>query len=177
MPLSTQIPERVSHCRAYIDNTRLSVTGELTLPDFSRPTQDVSGAGIAGTVSTPTRGNLEAMQASFACRVITAEALAAFTYAAHSLEFRAIIQGSDATGAIEQRFSAFMRAIPVSVTSGTVNNGEEMGASVQFEVLDIRIDIDGVTLVNVSKLNNIVQFANAQGVLVDENATAQEFLA
>lgn len=177
MPLSTQIPERVSQCRAYIDNTRLSVTGELTLPDFSRPTQDMTGAGIAGTVSTPTRGNLDSMRASFAARVMTPEFLAAFGYGQHTLEFRAVIQGSDAQGAIEQRFSAFMRVVPVSTTSGTVQNGEEMGSSIEFEVLDIRVDIDDVTYVDISKLNNVVKIRNAQGVLVDENQVAQQFLA
>lgn len=175
--LSTQIPERVSQCRGYLDNTRLSVTGELTLPGFSRPTQDMAGAGIAGTVATPTRGSLDSMRASFAARVMTAEFLAAFSYAVHTMEFRAVIQGSDENGAIEQRFSAFMRVMPVSIDSGSLQNGEEMGATIEFEVLDCRIDIDGVTLCDISKLNNIVRFADASGALVDENATARSFLS
>lgn len=177
MALTTQIPERVSQCRAYVDNTRLSVTGELTLPDFSRATQDMTGAGIAGTLSTPTRGALDSMRATFASRVMTPEFLAAFAYGAHTLEFRALIQSSDAFGATEQRFSAFMRVLPVSTTSGTIQNGEEMGASVEFEVLDIRIDIDGITYVDISKLNGVVRFRNAAGELVDELQTAQQFLA
>lgn len=173
----TQIPERVANCRGYIDNRRLMVTGTLTLPNFSRPTQDVSGAGIAGTVSTPTRGNLEAMQASFEARTLTAEALAAFRYGIHTLEFRAIIQGTDDTGAVEQRFSAFMKVAPVSITNGTIANGEEMGVTVTFEVLDILVIIDGITLCNISKLNNIVEFIGADGKLVNENATARDFLS
>lgn len=177
MALTTQIPERVSQCRGYLDNSRLCVTGELTLPGFSRPTQDVTGAGIGGTVSTPTRGNLDSMRASFSARVMTAEFLAAFTYAQHTLEFRAVVQGSDENGAVEQRFSAFMRVLPVSIDSGSLQNGEEMGATIEFEVLDCRIDIDGVTLCNISKLNGIVMFADASGRLVDENATARAFLA
>lgn len=177
MALSTQIPERVSQCRAYLDNTRLSVTGELTLPNFSRPTQDMTGAGMAGTAATPTRGNLESMRATFAARVMTPEFLAAFTYGQHTLEFRALIQGSNANGATESRFSAFMRAIAVSTTSGTIQNGEEMGCTIEFEVLDIRVDIDGVTYVDISKLNNIVKFRNAAGQLVDENAAANAYLS
>lgn len=177
MALTTQIPERVSQCRAYLDNTRLAVTGELTLPNFARPTQDMSGAGIAGTVATPTRGNLDSMRATFAARVMTPEFLTALSYGHHTLEFRAMIQASDAAGAVESRFSAFMRAVPVSTTSGNIQNGEEMGCTIEFEVFDIRIDIDGVTYVDISKLNNIVKIRNGAGQLVDENAAANAYLS
>lgn len=177
MAQTTQIPERVSQCRAYLDNSRLSVTGELTLPDFSRPTQDMAGAGIAGPVAIPTRGNLESLRASFTSRVMTPEFLAAFSYGQHTLEFRAVIQGSDPNGSTQSLFSAFMRGVPVSTTNGAIQNGEEMGSSINFEVLDIRVDIDGITYVDISKLNNIVRIRNAAGVLVDENAVANAYLA
>lgn len=176
MPRTTQIPERVSQCRGYLDNSRLSVTGTLTLPNFSRPTQDMTGAGISGTVSTPTRGSLESLRASFDARVMTPELLAAFTYEMHTLEFRAIIQSTNMGGAATQRFSAFMKAIPVSVTSGTIQNGEEMGASIELEVLAVTITIDEQVYAQVDKLNGIVAFADANGVLVDENAAAAAFL-
>lgn len=177
MALNVQVPERVSQCRCYFDNGRLACTGELTMPNFTRPTQDVTGAGIAGTVSSPTRGNLDSMQATFASRVLTGEMIACFAPGVHDLEFRAIIQGIGADSeAVQQRFSAFMRVIARGITSGTVNNNAEMGASAEFEVLDILVSIDDVKVVNVSKLNNIVEFLNKDGELVDDNAEASQWL-
>lgn len=172
------IPERVSQCRMYLDNRRQFVTGTLTLPNFERPTVDVSGAGIAGTISTPTRGSLNSLRASFNARVLTDEAFAAFSMRPHSLEFRAVIQGRDNLGNLtEQLFSCWMNATPVSLTSGTIDNGAEMGVTVTLEVTDILINVNGVVLCNVSKTNNIVQFRDATGALIDENAAANIFLA
>lgn len=171
------IPERVSQCRCYFDNARLNCTGELTLPNFTRPTGDVSGAGIAGTISTPTWGNFDAMQASFASRVVTPELLAAFAPGVRTLEFRAIIQGIDSLGqSVKQRFSCFMRVLAQGLTGGSVNNGAEMSASATFEVIDVQLSIDDETLVNISKINNIVEIRQADGSMIDENADAAQWL-
>lgn len=171
------IPERVSQCRCYLDNRRQNVTGTLTLPNFQRPTVDVSGAGIAGTLSTPTRGSLGSLRATFAARVFTDEAVSAFTYDSHSLEFRAVIQGRNALGALtEQFFSCWMTAVPVNLTSGTIDNGAEMGVTVELEVTDLLVIVDGIILCNISKPNNIVMFRDASGALVDENQNANTYL-
>lgn len=177
MASTVAIPERVSQCRCYYDNARMSCTGELTLPNFTRPTADISGAGIAGTISTPTWGNLESQQASFASRVATPELFAAFAPGVRTLEFRAIIQGIDRLGqSVKMRFSCFMRVLARGVTVGTVNNGAEMSASAEFEVLDVSISIDDVMLINSSKVNNILEVRQADGSLVDENADAAKWL-
>lgn len=175
--IDPQIPERVSQCRCYFDNARLSCTGELTLPNHTRPTVDIMGAGIAGTISTPTRGNLDSMQATFTSRVLTAEMTACFAPGVHDLEFRAIIQGIDALGnSVEMTFSSFMRVMARGITRGVINNGAEMGASAEFEVLAERTTVNGVLLCDINKTNNIMRFRNANGELVDDNAVANDFL-
>lgn len=175
--IDPKVPAVVSQCRCYFDNARLSCTGELTLANYTRPTVDISGAGIAGTISVPVQGNLESAQASFASRVLTAEMHAAFAPGLHNLEFRAIIQGIDAfDNPVEMQFSSFMTVMARGVTSGTINNASEMGATAEFEVLAETRSVNGVILCEVNKQNNIMRFRNAQGVLVDENAVASDFL-
>lgn len=175
--LTIDIPERVSQCRCYFDNGRLACTGELTLPNHTRATQDVTGAGIPGTISTPTRGNLESMQASFASRVLTSEMVAAFAPGVHDLEFRAVIQGINAQSEqVQQNFSSFMRVLSRGITRGTISNGQEMGASAEFEVLQERTEIDGNLLCNIDKINNIIQIRGIDGQIIDETANANEFL-
>lgn len=177
MANSAMIPEVVCNCRCYYDNTPKNFTGDLTLPVFTRATADISGAGIAGTISVPVRGNLEALQATYATRVATPDFFSTFSAGRHTLEFRGVIQGSDATEPKAMNFACFMGVMARGVTPGTITKAGEMGATAEFEVLDCTIIIDGVTYVNISKLNDIVEIRNAQGELVDENAEARQFLS
>lgn len=171
------IPQLITQCRAYHDNARLISTGELTLPNLTRPTVEVNGAGMAGPAAIPVQGSLESMQASFASRVLTPEMVAAFAPGVHSLEFRGIAQTLNAGGDItELRVSVFMRVMAHGITQGTMSNGAEMASVADFEVLDEYLKINDVLLVDFSKMNGILKIRNAEGKLVDENATAQAFL-
>lgn len=171
------IPEVVRNCRCYYDNNPKNFTGDLTLPNFSRATVDLSGAGIAGTVSVPVRGNLESMQATFATRVATSDFFATFSAGRHTLEFRGVIQGNTATVATDSYFSCFMGIMARGVTSGNLTKAGEMGASAEFEVLDCLIVIDGEVCVDISKFNDIVKVRGVDGKLIDENAEAKKFLS
>lgn len=171
------IPEVVRNCRCYYDNKPKNFTGDLTLPVLSRITIDLSGAGIAGTVSVPVRGNLEAMQATYATRVATPDFFATFGAGRHTLEFRAVIQASNATQSVDMNFACFMGVMARTVTPGTVTKAGEMGATAEFEVLDCTVIIDGVTYINVSKFNDIVEIRDVNGNMVDENAEARKFLS
>lgn len=170
------IPEVVYNCRCYYDNMPKNFTGDLTLPNFTRATADISGAGIAGTVSVPVRGNLDAMQATFATRVATSDFFSTFSAGRHSLEFRGMIQGSNATNPVDVTFSCFMGVMSRGVTPGNLTKASEMGATAEFEVLDCQVFIDGVKYINISKLNDIVETRDANGNLVDECAAARAFL-
>lgn len=173
----TKVPERVSQCACYFSNGRLAGTGVLTPAPLSRPTSDVHGAGIAGTISTPTRGNLESRRASFAFRVETPELASVFSAGTHTLEFRAVIQGLDALdNPIDALFSCFMRVMAVSYTPGTVDNGAEMGGTAEFEVLDELVTINGIVLRDISKTNNVMMIRNEFGMLVDELAITRAWL-
>lgn len=171
------IPEIVYNCRCYYDNKPKNFTGDLTLPVFTRPTADLTGAGIAGTVSVPVRGSLDSMQATFATRVATGDFFATFSAGRHTLEFRGMIQGSNATDPVDVTFSCFMGVMARSVTPGNITRGAEMGATAEFEVLDCQIFIDGEKYIDVSKLNDIVTVRDADGNLVDENEAARSFLS
>ena len=171
------IPEVVRNCRCYYDNKPKNFTGDLTLPTFTRSTADITGAGVAGTVSVPVRGNLESMQATYATRVATPDFFTTFSAGRHTLEFRGVIQGSNATESVDLNFACFMGVLARGVTPGNLTKAGEMGATAEFEVLDCQIIIDGKTYVNISKLNDIVAIADASGKLVDENAEARKFLS
>lgn len=173
----TKVPERISQCACYFSNGRLAGTGVLTPAPLSRPTSDVHGAGIAGTISTPTRGNLESRRATIAFRVATPELAAVFSAGVHTLEFRAVIQGlGPLDNPVESLYSSFMRVMAVSWTPGTVDNGAEMGGTAEFEVLDELTTIDGLVLYDISKTNNVMMIRNELGVLVDELATVRAWL-
>lgn len=176
MANSAVIPEVVCNLRCYYDNRPKPFTGDLTPPVIARTTQEISGAGIAGPVAVPVVGNIASMQATFATRVATPDFFAAFAHGRHTLEFRGVIQGSEATEAVEMNFSCFMSVACVSVTPGTLTRGGEMGATAQFEVFDLLIQIDGVKYVDISKLNDICRIRNANGELVDELENSRKFL-
>lgn len=116
------------------------------------------------------------MQAEFATRVATPEFFAVFSYGRHTLEFRGVIQASTATAPTQMNFSCFMSVACVSVTPGTLTRGGEMGATAQFEVYDELVQIDGVTYIDISKLNDICRIRNADGQLIDELENSRKFL-
>lgn len=176
MASTAVIPEVVCNLRCYFDNRPTPFTGDLTLPVIARTTQEISGAGIAGPVAVPVLGNIASMQATFATRVATPEFFAAFSHGRHTLEFRGVIQGSLAADSVQQNFSCFMGVACVTATPGTLTRGGEMGATAQFEVFDLLIQIDGVKYVDISKLNDICRIRNADGVLVDELENSRKFL-
>lgn len=176
MPNTTIIPEVVCNQRCYYDNRPTPFTGDLTLPVIARATQEISGAGIAGTIAVPITGAIASMQATFATRVASPEFMTVFSHGRHTLEFRGVIQGSEATKSSQMNFSCFMSVACVNVTPGTLVRNGEMGATAQFEVFDLLIQIDGVVYVDISKLNDICRIRNADGVLVDELAESRKFL-
>lgn len=170
------IPEVVCNLRCYHDNQPVPFTGDLTLPVIARNTQELSGAGIAGTVAVPVVGSIASMQATFATRVANPQFFTVFSGGRHTLEFRGVIQASKNTLSVQMNFSCFMSVACVNVTPGTLTRGGEMSATAEFEVFDLLIVIDGVTYVDISKLNDICRIRNAAGVLVDELAQSRKFL-
>lgn len=176
MANTVQIPEVVCNLRCYYDNRPTPFTGDLTLPVLARTTQEISGAGIAGPVAVPVLGSIASMQAEFATRVASPEFFAVFSHGRHTLEFRGVIQGSEATASVQWNFSCFMSVACVSITPGTLTRGGEMGATAQFEVFDELIQIDGVVYVDISKLNDICRIRNVDGELVDELENSRKFL-
>lgn len=175
---AVQYPEVISQCRCYGDNRRMSTTGQLTMPNITRKTVDVDGAGVAGTMTIPILGNLEAMEATFAFPVLTDEAVATFAPGRHSLEYRAIIQGRGGRGqTIQQRFSCFMTVMAHGITQGNIQNANQMACTAQMSVIAIRTAIDDVVLYNIDIENNIVQTRDQSGDLVDDNETARQWLA
>lgn len=177
MASTALIPEVVCNLRCYHDNRPKPFTGDLTLPVLARITQEISGAGIGGPIAVPVTGNLASMQAEFATRAATPDFFEVFAAGRHTLEFRGVIQASEATASRQMNFSCFMSVAAVSVTPGTLTRGGEMSASAQFEVFDVLITIDGTVYVDVSKLNDICRIRNSDGVLVDESENARKFLA
>lgn len=173
---SAIIPEVVYNCRCYYDNKPKNFTGDLTLPEFNRATVDLTGAGIAGTVSIPVRGNLESQQATYATRVATPDFFATFGAGRHDLEFRGIIQGTEGAEEGEQRFACFMGVRARSVKPGNLTKAAEMGATAEFEVLYCEIRIDGQLVLKMDKLNDILAVIDADGNLVDELESARNFL-
>lgn len=176
MANSVVIPEVVCNLRCYYDNSPQPFTGDLTLPVLSRTTQEISGAGIAGTIAVPVLGHLVSAQAQFATRVATPEFYSVFAHGRHSLEFRGIIQASRAAKSVQLNFSSFMSVMCVSITPGVLTRAGEMGATASFEVFDELVQIDGVTYVDYSKLNDICKIRNAAGILVDELENSRKFL-
>lgn len=176
MANTVTIPEVVCNQRCYYDNRPTPFTGDLTLPVIARTTQEISGAGIAGPVAVPVLGSIASMQATFATRVASPEFFSVFSHGRHTLEFRGVIQGSAATQSVQQNFSCFMSVACVNVTPGSLVRAGEMGATAQFEVFDLLIQIDGVVYVNISKLNDICMIRTPDGQLVDELANSRKFL-
>lgn len=170
--MANQVPENLINFKVWLDgSTELLGVADVTLPSLEPMTDTVKGAGIAGEFESPTPGHYKSMTASIKWRVVTANFLKLAQVKVWALEARGAIKVLDA-GAGEYKTSPLrvvLRGVPKKFELGKLDVGAQMDSGSEFELSYLKIDLDGATLFELDKFNNI-NVVNGTDVLSEVRA-------
>ena len=168
---SNQIPERLVNFRVYNDSNDLLGIATVDLPEIEAMSDTVSGAGISGEIESPVLGHFGSMTTSFTWRTIEAKAMELAKQKAHHVEIRGSQQVYDASfGTYETvPVRCVMRLVPKTISFGTFEPGATTDTEQEFEVLYIKVFVDGGEVLEIDKYNFVARF-NGQDALAGVRA-------
>ncbi len=154
-----KIPQVVNRYNLYRKGTKLvGLTGEVELPAVTMVTDTLEGAGTGGNMDIPVIGLTENIDIQIPFMSLTKDLFSlANPGEAEDLTLRGAIQGTDpATGKISYTSIAIsMRGTVKEITPGTVKSGGKMESSVTMTLSYYKIALDGETVLEIDKLNNV----------------------
>ncbi len=152
------IPTKINRYNVYNRGNRLLGMGdELTLPSFEASTETVSGAGILGEIDDPTVGYFGNQEMEIPFRILDNEATDMLDMTkAVQLEIRGAAQTTNSEGDIEyQGVRVVVRGRSNKFTTGKLKAGNPMDTSITLSILYILIELDGVSVLELDKLNEV----------------------
>lgn len=159
---TNQVPERLINFRVYNDSNDLLGIATVDLPEIEAMSDTVSGAGIAGEVESPVLGHYSSMTTTFTWRTIEKAAMKLSVQKAHAVEVRGSQQVYDAANGEYKTVAvrASMRIVPKTVTLGSFEPGSTTDTEQEFEVLYLKMYVDGKDVLEIDKFNYIAKFGD-----------------
>lgn len=158
------IPEKLNDFRVFVSGSPdLKGVADLQLPSFEAMTETISGAGIAGEYESNNFGHFQSMKFTLNWRMITDELTAFLKPGAIQIDCRLANQEYDQTSGSYQ-FKANRVVVKGHVIKndlGKAAKGSPYEGSSEVEVLYIKVERDGKTIVELDKINYIY---NVDGV-------------
>lgn len=155
---SNPIPEKLINFRVYLEGDNLIGVADVELPKLVAMSETVSGAGIAGEVESPVIGHYSSMTATINFRTINQNAGTLATPKAHLLDFRGSQQVYDAGTYKTVPVRVTIKAIPKSVELGKFKVGSPTETGDEFEVVYLKLYVDGKERIEIDKYNSIARF-------------------
>ena len=152
------IPTKINRYNVYNKGNRLLGVGEeMTLPDFEPSSETVTGAGILGEIDDPTVGYFGNQEMEIPFRILDNEATDMLDMTkAVQLEIRGAAQTTNSEGDIEyQGVRVVVRGRSNKFTTGKLKAGNPMDTSITLSILYILIELDGVSVLELDKLNEV----------------------
>lgn len=157
-------PEVINNFRVYNDANRImGTTAELNIAELQAMTATVSGAGILGEYNTSVVGMFQSMSQEIPFRMIDRDF---FTMLNTGEQSKVVLRSSvqqrnrETGGTISTSAMRFVfRGHPTAAKFGTVKIGELMNASITLELTYVLVEIDGVTMLELDKLNSVYKVA------------------
>lgn len=155
--MSNQIPERLINFTVYDEGNRIIGIADAKLPSIEMMTETVGGAGIAGEIETGTLGHYKSMSVSLKWRTLSTSGANLFISASHQVDFRGSQQVYDAgTGKYKTvPVRASMKLNPKKFDLGSLQVAKATDSENEFEVMYIKLFIDGKAVLEIDKLNFI----------------------
>ena len=163
----TYLASVITDARIYVNNKILVGTGDVTLPDITYITAEVSGGGLLGPANIPTY-DIEACEMTIVYRALDDATAAQASHQPIDIEVRANQQRTDMqTGVlVDEGVAVFGRCRAKSVSLGSLIGGQQPEVTVVYEMLTMRLDVDRRKVFRMDKLNRILEIIE-NGAIVD----------
>lgn len=152
-----KIDELVINCALYEDANEYLGMGEVTLPDLEFMAEEISGAGIAGSVEEIIIGHLSAMTTTLNFRTVCKAAVRLLEPRVHKLDLRVAQQQTNNRTSETEVTSVkhIMRVKPKKTALGKVAAASTADASGEYAVQYYAMYMDGKKMTEVDPLNFI----------------------
>ena len=150
------VPEKINEYNVYQDgNALIGVVPDMELPGVKMKTSTVVGAGMLGELDSPAIGQFESMVQEIKFNVLYSSAIDMLSpLSAVNLTFRASQQVDDKTGGYAFKGLRIVeRGRVKEFKPGKLVRAEGMEATVILEVTYLLLEVDGVTMLEIDKLN------------------------
>lgn len=132
-------------------------TASYTRPDIETLTDTVKGAGLMGEIDLPTPGQIGSMEGEITFNKTNQKYIELFAPTAHKVETRwvnDVIDSSNATVGIQAN-KEIMTIMPKTAGLGDIEGNATNEATLSYEILYYQYLIDGKSVIEIDKLNNI----------------------
>lgn len=153
----SKVDELVVNYAIYENSNEYLGTTEVTLPDLEFMTEELQGAGIAGTVEEIITGHLNAMTTTLNFRTITKAAISLMTPTVHKIDLRVAQQQMNMRTSQTNIASVkhIMRIKPKKTALGKVASASTADVSGEYAVSYYAMWLDGEKLTEIDPLNFI----------------------
>ncbi len=139
------------------DANEILGTVNVTLPKIEYETDEIKGAGLAGPVDTPTPMHFKSMTMEMEFRTISKQNVSFSEMKTYSLVFLGAQHRIDTqTGqSVIESVRVATRVMPKSIELGKGETASKTGTKNTFEVLYIKIEVDGKEQLELDKFNYV----------------------
>lgn len=156
----------------FIDGVKaIGTAPEITLPQITSETIDVSGAGILGKISAPNIGQFESIEQEVSFNLVYSSFVNVLSPKRQvNLTFRVAQQAVDKSLGYAYKGLRIVEVGRVKeFTPGKIKAGEGMEAKVKLELTYIMIENDGEEIIAIDKLNGVYR-VQGEDMLADVTA-------
>ncbi|MEN8702499.1 phage major tail tube protein [Bacillus infantis] len=156
--MANAIPEKIGNFNVYDDTEKLlGISGEIALPNLEAMSETISGAGMLGEIDSANLGHFSSLSIEIPFRVLYQKSFSLMKYTGRNLYLRANQQSYDATTGrlVQSGVKITLRTAPKGLNLGTFSNGASSETTNTLEVLYIKVEVAGVVVLELDKLNFI----------------------
>ncbi len=152
------IPERLHSFRVYLDGTNeLQGLTDIKLPSFEAIKETMKGAGIAGEYESPTIGNFGSQKLTLNGRTLTKNFFGLLKLKSQKLDCRGALQEYDSAQGkqVFKQVKVTVQGPCLKADLGKFEQGTAIGNTADIEVMYLKVEFDGQTVIEFDKLNFI----------------------
>ena len=151
------VPSHLNNFEFYLNGVKRPGVVDITLPNLEAKTTTITGAGISGDIDMPVSGHTNNLTVELNFRITDETALELGEVRAYDFEMFVAVEIYDAaTGEYKAKSLRIMvRLLPTSVELGKLSPAETMDTKLTGSAIYLKVSVDGVTKVEVDKLNYI----------------------
>lgn len=163
-----KVDETVIGFAVYEDATEYYGMSEVTLPEISNLTEEISGAGMGGKVEAVILGAIEAMTTTLNFRTVTKNAIKLHEPREHKIDLRVAQQNKNTTKGVTEvgRVKHLLTLTPKKLNPGKVAAASAAEVSGEYATTYFATYIDGKKMLEIDPLNYIY-FVNGKDWLAD----------